>query len=472
MAKKNKEKAASPETKPKTKTPKDPEETKNILRLLSVLAVLLATTAFLLQLFAVISHHWKWQETKLHPIISDNYRFPQPNVYEDSRMNQNYGLFSRRVKLYANNDILLHVRGSTRFPRLDDGEGPLHQCLSRTPTLRSIFKTCSREIASPKECHCRRHLYWNAVIVLEILALILLGIVQFLAALLTTQRQNPLKLAAAAVSFLAFLLLLAGLILILSYRKREICSFADAYPHIYHRLVNRFLNRTPNVPHSSSILRQVVRRQVQSAHKGYTLASNQYPFNDTHFLEYLHKEHAWIFKPYSLITPPITHKPLSKRRIAETTDSMDTVTAAPVFRRYGPPLNYKKVFENTSAGIGWSTFLSILAMILSLLLLLIFAFSWLQGKPLTQKVKKVTVTTAETEYTPALEEAATEVAKGVESSTISPDDDAQQHLLSSVVTTEDIGQGSNDSPGIQTESIVVQDVVIRDGQPVPQIIQE
>ncbi len=71
-------------------------------------------------------------------------------------------------------------------------------------------------------------------------------------------------------------------------------------------------------------------------------------------------------------------------------------------------IGYDQVYENTSAGIGWSAILSILAAVLSLLLPLILAYSWLTGKNLGPDVKTVTTTTVTTEYGLAPTDAAIE----------------------------------------------------------------
>ena len=123
MAKKTEDTAAAAEKKAKAaakkqaKGPTDPATTRNLIRLLNILALLLAIAAFLLQLFAVLSHHWKWQVTGLRSLISPTYHYAQPNVYEDSRLDQEYGLFSRQVKLYANNDEQLDLWASTTFSK-------------------------------------------------------------------------------------------------------------------------------------------------------------------------------------------------------------------------------------------------------------------------------------------------------------------------------------------------------------------
>ena len=206
MAKKTKEVTVTKKT--KVVTPVDPVKTGNLLRLVSLLAVLLAIAAFLLQLFAVLTHQWKWQVTYLRPLVSSSgYHYAQPNVYEDSRLQQVYGLYSRDVKVYANNDEQFDVTASTRFPRIDDGEENLHYCLSQTSTLRGAFLTCSEQVNSPEQCHCRRYPYWKWVIFFEIAALVLLGLVVFLAALQLTSLGDKLRPVAAGLAFLAFLFL-------------------------------------------------------------------------------------------------------------------------------------------------------------------------------------------------------------------------------------------------------------------------
>ena len=64
MAKKSKDATASPaKTEAKTKAPADPEKTRNLVTLLNTLALVIAITAFVLQLFAVLTHAWKYQST-------------------------------------------------------------------------------------------------------------------------------------------------------------------------------------------------------------------------------------------------------------------------------------------------------------------------------------------------------------------------------------------------------------------------
>ena len=51
--------------------------------------------------------------------------------------------FLVELTFYANNDQQLQVWGSTRFPRLDNGDDDLYRCLSKTSTLRgSLLNMC------------------------------------------------------------------------------------------------------------------------------------------------------------------------------------------------------------------------------------------------------------------------------------------------------------------------------------------
>ncbi|CAF3321801.1 unnamed protein product [Rotaria socialis] len=464
---------------PKVKAPVDPVKTNNLIRLLNILALLLAIGAFLLQLTAVLSHHWKWQKVALGSLMSQNHH-AHTNVHEDSSLYQNFGLFSRDVKLFANNDEQLEVEGSTRFPRVDDTEEAIHQCLSQTPTLRGVFLACSEQISSPKECHCRRHPYWNAVIFFEIAALVFLGIVVFLTALLTTHLHALLKLAAAGLALLAFLFLFIGLILILSYRKRETHSLADAYPHIYNRLASLF-----HLPHDTrravkgnpSVLHEAIRRQAQEFYRAYPLVPGQYPFNETHFTEYSEQARAWIHTPYSSVVPHVPAKPLTLRdpdihqfapvtTVAAATAAAAAGGAAPLYNAYGPLAGYNEVFDHTDAGIGWSTVLSIFALILALLLPLLLILSWLKHKSLSPDSRKVVTTSVKTEYTAVPQEVSID---SPEARLIPADYDPQRHIGDAVVKAQNIGQGDYSNPA---EPIIVRDVIIRSDQPVPQIVQQ
>jgi len=526
MAKKTKDAAATEKKAAKPKAPVDPVKTKNLVHLLNILALLLAVTAFLLQLFAVLSHHWKWQATDLQPIVSPTYHYSQPNIYNDSQLYQTYGLYSRQVKIYANNDEQLDLRASTRFPRIDDGENNFHYCLSQTSTLRGAFLTCSNRVVSPEQCHCRRYLYWKFVISFELLALILLGIVVFLTALLTTQFHGILKPAAAGLSLLAFILLLVGLILILTHLKRETHSFADAYPHIYQQLGNKLgvvYNPYQGQQSKPTALRRALRRQTHEfyrlyplvegqyfhndthfreyseqdrawvykpyslggqypyntthfqeyseqdrawVYKPYPLVEGQFPYNATHFQEYSEQARAWVYKPYSSIILPASYVPFSKQRQQGPyiVTSQQYTTAAPVYNKYGPLIGYDTVFDNTHAGIGWSTILSIIALVLALLLPLILIFSWLTGKKLASNVKTVTKT-VKTEYVPVPQEATIEP---VPSRPIPFNYDPQRPIGDAVVTTHNVQQGPYDSYSTQPEPVIVRDVIIRDEQPLIQ----
>jgi hypothetical protein len=396
MAKKSKDTTASPaKTGAKVKVPTNPAAVHNLVRLLNILALLLAITAFLLQFFAVITHAWKHQVTNLQPILAPTDGPAQAYVAADSKVSQNYGLFSRDVKVYANNDQQLHVGASTYFPRIDNGDGDLNLCLSQTSTLRGSLLTCNKHLNSPTTCHCRRYPYWNAIIVFELAALILLGLVVVVVSLLTTQYQNLLKLIGVALSFLAFLFLLIGLILLLSYLKRETRTIADTYPHVYSRWGSQVGQRY------QSVLHKAIRRETHETYRAYSLQPGQHPYNQTHFQQYSEQQNAWVYIPYSSLTSS-AYAPRAQSATQSTT------TSRPLRNAYGPLIGYDQVYENTSAGIGWSAILSILAAVLSLLLPLILAYSWLTGKNLGPDVKTVTTTTVTTEYGLAPTDAAIE----------------------------------------------------------------
>jgi hypothetical protein len=396
MAKKSKDTSASTAKKEaKVKVPVDPVTAKkNLVRLLNILALLLAITAFVLQFLAVITHAWKHQVTNLKPLFSPNDRpSTQAYVSDDSRIDQRYGLFTRDVKVYANNDEQLDVWGSTRFPRIDNGDGDLHICLSRTSTLRGSLLTCANRLNSPQECHCRRYPHWNAIIFFEIAALILLGLVVLASALLTTQYRGLLKLIGAALSFLAFLFLLVGLIVLLSYLKRETRTIADAYPHDNAKFNTLIGQRY------QSVLHKAVRREAHETYRAYSLSPGQHPYNQTHFQQYSEQENKWVYLPYSSLSSA-AYAPRSQGTAQRTT------TARPLRNAYGPLIGYDEVYENTRACIGWSAVLSILALILSLLLPLILAFSWLKGdKPGPDSKTTTTITTVETGYIPVPQDA-------------------------------------------------------------------
>ena len=437
MAKKTKDTTASAAKKEaKAKAPADPVATKNLVRLLNIIALILAITAFILQLFAVITYHWKWQTTDLQPILTSRERPALPNVYDDSRIEQRYGLFSRDVKVYANSDEQLDALASTRFPRLDNDDADLHRCLSQTSTLRGALLTCSDRILSSEQCHCRRYPHWNAVIFFEITALILLGLVVLVSALLSTQFHGLLKLIGVALSFLAFLFLLIGLIILLSYLKRETRTIADVYPHIYSRFAHQVARGYHAAPH------KVVRRQSQQTYRAYSLTAGQRPYNETHFYQYIQESNTWVPRPYTDLNVP--YEPRSY--VAPTPR---TTTRLPVKHNpYGPEVGFYEIYDNTRACIGWSTVLSILAMILALLVPLILAFSWLTAKKLGPEVKTVT-TTVKTEYVAVPQEATIETIP-----------------LTRQIVTEDIRHAPYDNYGGRQEPVVIHDVVIRDDQPI------
>jgi hypothetical protein len=443
MAKKTKDTTATTASKDgKAKALADPAKTRSLIRLLNILALLLAIAAFLLQFFAVISHHWKWQVTGLRPILSPNNHEVPSNGHDDGdiRLEQRYGLRSRDIKLYAHNDEQLSVLASTRFPRIDDGEENFHGCLSRTSTLRGALLTCSDRIISPEQCHCRRYPYWNAVIFFEIVALILLGIVVLICALLTTQYEKLLKLAGVGLSFLAFLFMLIGLILILSHLKRETRTIADTYPHTYQRLANN-AGVAPQHRHQH----QVVRRQAHETYRAYNLLPGQNPHNTTHFVQFSEQQNAWVAYPYTSLNADAYVPRSQQGRVRQSTAARQTTTEAPLYNSYGPLLGYDQVYEHTRAGIGWSTVLSILSLILALLLPAILAFSWLTGNKLGPEVKTVTTTTVRTEYVPVPQEVTVETVPL--NRPIPTEYDSRRPVGEAVVTTQNVRQGPYDNYG-------------------------
>ncbi|CAF2433843.1 unnamed protein product [Rotaria sp. Silwood2] len=475
MAKKTKDKATATKKAPKVKGPVDPVKTKNLVRLLDILALLLAIAAFLLQLFAVISYHWKWQKTDLHSIVLPDLHDHQAKVYEDSQLHQNYGLFSREVKVYGNNDEQVDILASTRFPRLDEGDEHLDYCLSQTSTLRGALLTCSKQLISRYECHCRRHSYWNWVIFFEIFALILLGIVVFLTALLTGKLPAIVKLAAAGLAVLAFLVLFLGLILILSYLKRETHSFADAYPYIFQRLANVLgygHNSQPLIRRSPTVLHQAIRRQTKDTYRAYSLGPKQYPHNLTHYQEFSAEIHNWVYKPYPGFVQTLTHETSPQGRAPYTTNLKPEVASETAHTEHRRVLGYDRLFENTEAGIGWSTVLSILAMILSLLLPLILIFSWLTGKklPPITKTTETTTTIVKTDYAVVPQHEA--AAETVPLRPIPTDYDPYRPIGEAIVTRQNVGQGPYDTHGVRPEPTIIRDVVIRDNPPVSGVPQE
>lgn len=386
MAKKSKDTTAK--TGARAKGPADPTTLRNLVRLLNTLALLLAITAFLLQLFAVLTHAWKYQVTSLQTLVSPNDNRAQAYVSDDSRLDQSYGLFSRDVKVYANNDEQLDVCASTRFPRVDNGEGDLSQCLAQTSTLRGSLLTCNKRLNPAGTCHCRRYPHWNAIIFFEIAALVLLGLVVVLISLFSTQYRNLLKPAAVGLAFLAFLFLLIGLIILLSTLKRETRTIADTYPHVYSRWGNQLSQR------HQSVLHKVVRREAHETYRAFSLQTGQHPYNQTHFQQFSEQQNAWVYVPYSSLAGTAAYAPRAQGATQRTT------TARPLRNAYGPVIGYDQVYENTRARLGWSAILSILAAILSLLLPLLLAYSWLTSKKLGPETTTVTTTTVKTEYVP------------------------------------------------------------------------
>jgi hypothetical protein len=385
---KSKDATASAAKEAKAKAPADPVTTRNLVRLLNILALLLVITAFVLQFFAVVTHHWKYQKTDLQPILAPPDRPAQAHVSDDSQAVQYYGLFSRHAKVYSNNDEQLNAWTSTRFPRLDNGDGDLHQCLSQSSTLRSALLTCSQPLKSPGTCHCRRYPHWNAIIFFEIAALILLGLAVFASALLSTQYEALLKLIGAALAAVAFLFLLIGLILILSYLKRETRTLADTYPHTYSRIADLLR------PRYQTALHKAVRRQAHETYRSYSLGPGQAPYNLTHFQQYQESTGQWIHLPYTSLA--------GTAYVPRQGATQPTTTALPLRNAYGPLVAYDHVYKHTHASISWSTVLSIIALILSLLVAGLLAFSWLTGKKLAPEGGKTvtTTTTIRTDFVP------------------------------------------------------------------------
>lgn len=469
MAKKAKDTTAAAKKKPAA--PLDPVKTGKLLRLLGAVALALAIASFLLQLFAVLTHHWKWQRTYIDPLTAQNTRYPRTHIYNDSRLEQEYGLYSRDVKLLANNDEQLDVRSSTRFPRLDADEDSLHRCLAQTSTLRGAFLTCSRRVDSPDYCHCRRHPYWNFVIFFEVAALVLLGIALLVTTLVSTEFNPILRLAAAGLAILAFLFLFIGLLLIVTHLKRETRSFADAYPHIHQRVTSK-LGLTHEAHRGKrtqkSFLHQIVRRQTHETYRLYPLGEGQHAHNATHYQEFSHELNNYVFKPYTDLYPaqPVAYAPYSQQGRQSATQAPRRQDAnAVALGNYGPVVGYNDVFEHTRAGIGYSTVLSILAMILSLLYPLLLVYAWMTDNKLHPKTKTTTTTTTTTtigtkaEYTPLTQEIpAGEIV--VSRPAIPTDYDHRRPIGEALVKTQHV------RPTVEThhdsQPVVVRDVVIGD----------
>lgn len=392
MAKKTKE-ANVTTTKKETKTHVDPVKTRNLVDLLNRLALVLAILAFSLQLAAVLTHSWKWQITSLPQIIRPYSQQVQSTAFPDSRLDQRYGLFSRDVKLFSHHDEQISVVASTRFPRVDKDDDEFHRCVAPTGSLRGALLTCSDRFQSPDNCYCRRYAHWNAVIVFEIFALIMLVLLVIAVVLFPTQFQALLKLIGVVLAFLAVLSILLGLILILSYLKRETRTIADIYPHTYHRFADK-IGLIPDQQYPA--IPRLARRQTQQTYRIYNLLPGQYPFNDTHYQEFSKETNLWIPKPYSNQNLQTQSEPRTNVQYATT---QRTTTAETIrFNNYGPLMGYDQAMKHTEAGIGCSTVLSILAMIVALLTLLVLAFSWLKGKQITPTVQTVTTTTVKTEF--------------------------------------------------------------------------
>jgi hypothetical protein len=451
MAKKSKDTTASSSEKPDNRTPADPIKARNLVRLLNILALILAIIAFLLQFFAVITHRWKWQVTSLRPIVTSYDRQVQYTAYDDSRLDQRYGLFSRDIKLFGHHDEQLAAWASTRFPRVDDDEEHFHACLSETSSLRGVFLTCSDRLQSPDQCHCRRYPHWNAVIFFEIFALVLLGLLVVICSLLNTQFHGLLKPIGVLLALLTFIFLLLGLIILLSYMKRETRTIADIYPHTYYRFADKVGLATEQ--RYQTVLHKAIRRQAQESYRAYSLLPGQHPHNSTHYQEFSTSENNWVYKPYSSMNSSPYLPRAQQNRFSPPTTTRRTTTQGPVYNAYGPIVSYDHIFENTRAGIGWSTVLSILSMLVALILPLILALSWLTGKKLGPEVQTVTTTTVKTEYVTVPHETTVETVPLTQTVPI----DYESNRGDSVVIMQDTRQSSFDNHGGQSVSSHGQD---------------
>ena len=300
----------------------------------------------------------------------------------------------------------------------------------KRPLCACALLTCSARLGSPNYCHCRRYPHWNAVIFFEVTALVLLGLVVVVASLLTTHYHNLLKPIGVLLSFLAFLCLLIGLIILLSYLKRETRSIVDTYPSVHSRLALQVGQRSAYGHHT------IVRRQARETYHVYPLTSEQRAYNDTHFYQMNKQGGGWDIVPYSRLAAGYAQNP------------RQGYTQAPLRNTDASSTEYDRIYEITDACIGWSTVLSILAMVLALLLPLLLAFSLLTAKKLGPEVRTVTTTTVKTEYVPAAHDVTVETVP-----------------LNRPVPTEGVRQGPYDNYGGRQDPVVVRDVVIRDEHP-------
>ncbi|CAF1507846.1 unnamed protein product [Didymodactylos carnosus] len=365
---------------------------RNIIFLINILCILLAIAAFLTQFFAVVTHHWKYQRTQLKPLLST-----QQRIRDDSRLDQRYGLFSRNVQLYSNNDQQMDVWTSTKFPLTND-QTALEQCYSNTPSLRGVFLTCSENIQSGPSCHCARYDYWNAFISFEIIALILLGLVVLISALLTTHFQEKLKPIGIGLSLLAFLFILIGLILLGTHLKRELEHLGHSLPVIKQRLLNKIGTRTTegrqrdysadNYQEGESILRRAIKRQTD-----YYRTQLQSPYNETHYYQFSEKHGTYILYPYLSSSSQQQYSYQQPINYGQNQSSYGRQSAViPPYTDYTnrdlQAINRKEIFRNSRAWIGWSAILSIISLILSLLYPLLLAVSWLMGGGKKEKKEK------------------------------------------------------------------------------------
>jgi hypothetical protein len=244
---------------------------------------------------------------------------------------------------------------------------------------------------------------------------------------------------------------------------------ADAYPHV-HQLVSDKLGivhdqyRGKQRYPSPSVLRRAIRRQADlhdspDHYRAYPLLPGQHPFNETHFTEYSEAEKKWVYTPYKDINVPVAYAALSQpdKVFPQPPDGsypvpskQDTTTTQP-YNPYGPALGYDTVYNHTRAGIGWSTVLSIIALILALLLALVLIFSWLTDKKLSPNKKTVTKTVkTTTEYVVVPQE---EVTVQTEPKSIPTTYSSDRPAGDALVTT-------HHPPGAQSERVIVHDVIV------------
>ncbi|CAF0742817.1 unnamed protein product [Didymodactylos carnosus] len=384
---------------------------RSLIFLINILCILLAIAAFLTQFFAVVTHYWKHQRTELKPLFSS-----QQRIRDDSHLDQRYGLFSRNVHLYSNNDQQMDTWTSTKFPLTND-QLALKQCYSNMPSLRGVILTCTEYIHSGSSCHCARYDYWNAFIAFEITALILLGLVVLISALLTTYYQGTLKPIGIGLSLIAFIFLLVGLILLGTHLKREVEHLGRSLPIIKQRLLHKIGTGTTSTAgerqqdysydkyrEAQSILRRALKRQTD-----YYQARIEY--NDTHYYQFSEQYKMFILYPYNNYTSslysqqyPYQHQRPTYYIVNETSsyEQQPVILTAHIdsTTRDLPALNKTFIFSHSRAWIGWSAILSIISLILSLLYPLLLTVSWLMGGNKKKTHKKNVTVKKPMEYTP------------------------------------------------------------------------